>query len=395
MARRRGPVSERRAPSLPRVAAVSLALHAGGAVFAAWFVPRHLPPPAPLVEVPTVDLTVIDAPEPEAPTPPVAQPEAPTPPAPAPEQAAARVADRRDRATTNGPAVPGPAPTGTAGTEPPTTAPPNPTQGPAIPAPTPSLRATDILRASNDATLRGASEGWILPSPTSRGPRDIFGGGRAPCNTPECLRDIAMAPTREGLAANPRDHRPAGSGRADPAVARRVIEGLDLVRSVRGLGRAVAAAPMHTVPGQRRAVGSLEGGVAEEFDQRHGASFSGMTFGATTPDIRYHLLRVELDVEQDAAGGVRSIQVSQPSGFQSLDNVASRALREALGESDWHANGARWSRWRLEVSDAVTSTPFANNDGWTVYGEESDGTRVRVRMRVIAQRMLAGADAGG
>jgi len=272
-------------------------------------------------------------------------------------------------------------------------------QGPAIPAPAqpaPSLRAADILRASSDATLRGASEGWVLPPAPSagHGSRDIFGRPGGPCTTPECLAAIASAPAREGLAANPRDHRPAGSGRADPATARRTIEGLDLVRAVPGIGRAVARAPMHTVPGQRRTVGGGEGGVAEEFDMRHGSSFSGMTFGASTPDLRYHLLRVELEVVQEPAGGVRSIRVSRPSGFDALDLAATRALREALGESSWSAGTARWSRWSLEVSDAVTSTPFANNDGWTVLGEPSDGTRVRVRMRVIAQRVMDARDAG-
>lgn len=244
--------------------------------------------------------------------------------------------------------------------------------------------------------MRGASEGWVIPPPaaSTRGSRDVFGGGRGPCDTPECMREIAMAPVREGLAGTRRDDRPAGSGRADPLVARRTIEALDLVRSVRGIGPAVAAAPMHTVPGQRRAVPGVEGGIAEEFDQRHGAGFAGLTYGATTSSLRYHLLQVELEVEQDATGAVRALRVSRASGFQALDNAATRALREALGEADWHAQGARWSRWRLEVSEAVTSTPFANNDGWTVYGEASEGTRVRVRMRIVAQRVIPSRDAG-
>lgn len=319
------------------------------------------------------------------------------PPPPPPAAAAARDLPRRERAEPGTVAPTAPAPTGPTATPTPTQAPAP--QGPALPArPTtaPSLSAANILRASGDATLRGASEGWVIPpaAATTRGSRDIFGGTRGPCDTPECMRAVAMGPVRDGLAATRRDDRPAGSGRADPAVARRAVEEMDLVRSVRGLGRAVAAAPMHTVPGQRRSVPGVEGGVAEEFDHRQGSTFSGMTFGATTSDLRYHLLRVELDVEQDAAGAVRSIQVSQASGFQSLDSVASRALREALGTSDWRAPGARWSRWRLEVSDAVTNTPFANNDGWTVYSEPSDGTRVRVRMRVIAQRLIRAGDAG-
>lgn len=344
----------------------------------------------PLAEM---DFTVAEAPPP-APTPPAPRPPAPVAPEPAPSTPGARAVARRESATTPSRA-PSTASTATVESGAQTPAP----QGPAIPAqpaPTPSLRAADILRASSDATLRGASEGWVLPpSPSaSRGPRDIFGGGRGPCTTPECLAAIASAPAREGLAANPRDHRPAGAGRADSATARRSVEGLDLVRSVPGIGRAVARAPMHTVPGQRRTVGGGEGGVAEEFDMRHGSSFAGMTFGATTPDLRYHLLRVELEVVQDPAGGVRSIRVSHPSGFDALDVVATRALREALGENSWSAGTTRWSRWSLEVSDAVTSTPFANNDGWTVYSEPSDGTRVRVRMRVIAQRVMDARDAG-
>ncbi|MFO0624602.1 MAG: hypothetical protein U0325_03225 [Polyangiales bacterium] len=370
-------------------------LHVGVVAIAAVAAPRVTPPPFVLARLEPVDLTVLPPEAPPAPAPPAPAPPAPeTPPPPAPA-AATRALPRRERAEPGTVAPTGPTPTPSTPTAPPAPAP----QGPALPQrPTvaPSLSAANILRASGDATIRGASEGWVVPpaAATTRGSRDIFGGARGPCDTPECLRAVAMAPVRDGLAATRRDDRPAGSGRADPAVARRAVEEMDLVRSVRGLGRAVAAAPMHTVPGQRRSVPGVEGGVSEEFDHRQGSSFSGMTYNASTSDLRYHLLRVELDVEQDAAGAVRSIQVSQASGFQSLDSVASRALREALGASDWRAPGARWTRWRLEVSDAVTNTPFANNDGWTVYSEPSDGTRVRVRMRVIAQRLIRAGDAG-
>jgi hypothetical protein len=380
-----------------RIVTASGVLHLAVVAIAALTAPRGGATPLVTARLEPVDLTVLPVeppPPPEAPpTPPLPAPEATPPPAAA---AAARALPRRERAEPGTVAPTGPTATPTQ-TPTPTQAPA--LQGPALPTrPTvaPSLSAANILRASGDATLRGASEGWVIPpaAATTRGPRDIFGGARGPCDTPECMRAVAMAPVRDGLAATRRDDRPAGSGRADPAVARRAVEEMDLVRSVRGLGRAVAAAPMHTVPGQRRSVPGLEGGVAEEFDHRQGSTFAGMTMGATTSDLRYHLLRVELDVEQDAAGAVRSIQVSQASGFQSLDSVASRALREALGASDWRAPGARWSRWRLEVSDAVTNTPFANNDGWTVYSEPSDGTRVRVRMRVIAQRLIRAGDAG-
>lgn len=367
------------------------ALHLAGALVAARL-RHHDPPPAVVDDVRAVDLDLV-APDPPPPAP-VAPPESPpSPPPPPPSPRSAARADSTPRST-RAPGPPDPTPPGPVVPGP---AVPAPAPAPAIPTPgppTPSLRAADILRASNDATLRGASEGWVLPPATSRGPRDIFGGGRGPCTTPECLAAIASAPTREGLAANPRDHRPAGSGRADSTAARRAIEGIDLVRSVRGIGRAVASAPVHTVPGQRRTVGAIEGGVAEEFDYRHGSSFSGMTFGASTSDLRYRLLRVELEVEQDAAGAIRSIRVSNPSGFQPLDLAATRALREALDDSSWRAGSARWTRWRLEVSEAVTGTPFANNDDWVVYGEPADGTRVRVRMRLVAQRVLPGGDAG-
>jgi len=378
-----------------RIVTASGVLHLTMVAIAALTAPRVVAPPLVTEHLDPVDLAVLPVEAPPAPEPAPTPPAPPPPPeAPLPPAAAARSQPRRERSE------PGTvAPTAEAATPAPT-APQTPApQGPALPTrppEAPSLSAANILRASGEATLRGASEGWVVPpaAATTRGSRDIFGGARGPCDTPECMRAVAMAPVRDGLAATRRDDRPAGSGRADPAVARRAVEEMDLVRSVRGLGRAVAAAPMHTVPGQRRSVPGVEGGVAEEFDHRQGATFAAMTMGATTSDMRYHLLRVELDVEQDAGGAVRSIQVSQASGFQSLDTVASRALREALGASDWRAPGARWTRWRLEVSDAVTSTPFANNDGWTVYSEPSDGTRVRVRMRVIAQRMIRAGDAG-
>lgn len=376
---------------------LSGALHATGALVAAWWRPPPRVPEVTLTPLAEVDLTVVEpppAPEPPQPAPPPAPPE-PSAATTATPPPAARALPRRGATTaTANPAPEGPS--GPTGPEAPSAPGPISAPGPAQPAPpAPSLRAADILRASNDATLRGASEGgWSLPPAGGHGPRDIFGGGRGPCTTPECLAAIASAPAREGLAANPRDHRPAGSGRADVATARRAVEELNLVREVPGIGRAVARAPLHTVPGQRRTVGAGEGGVAEEFDTRHGSSFAGMTFGASTPDIRYHLLRVELDVVQDPAGAIRSIQISRASGFEALDLAATRALREALGDNTWSAGTTRWSRWRLEVSDAATVTPFTSNDGWTVYGEPSEGTRVRVRMRVIAQRVMDGRDAG-
>lgn len=373
---------------------VSGALHLGSVLVAAWLRPKDGATPALVAALPVVDLDVADPPAPPPPPPP--PPTAPQPAPPTPQPVAARAVSREALPTRN--RAPDTAAPDTAAPEqtPQTTQPVAPQ---AVPNQQPNaapLRAADILRASNDATLRGASEGWVLPpsAASTRGPRDIFGGGRGPCTTPECLRAIAMAPTTEGLAANPRDHRPAGAGRADRATARRAIESIDVVRSIPGIGRAVAQAPVHTVPGQRRTVGGGEGAVAEAFDQRMGSSFAGMTFGASTSDLRYRMLHVELEVEQEAAGGIRSIRVSRPSGFLPLDNAATRALREALGEGDWSAGAARWSRWRLEVSEAVTGTPFANNDDWVVYNEASDGTRVRVRMRLVAQRILGGGDAG-
>lgn len=232
-----------------------------------------------------------------------------------------------------------------------------------------------------------------MPPPAPN--RNIYGGnvtGEPP--SPARLREIALGPARDALAGSVRDHRPAGSGAHDTFVARRALETFNPVREVPGLGTAVRTAPMVTVAGVQRAVPRGEGGVAENFDQAQGVSLAGMTLNTRMPDLRYRCLRADLDVDQDAAGAIRSVRVALPSGLRAFDVAAERAMREAMPEHPWTAGQARSSRWRFEVSEASAGPSFmSGNEGWTVLGTESDGMRVRVRVRMISQRLISDAGA--
>ncbi len=348
-------------------------------------IPIHARPAERFTEAPPVELEVAETPPEVAPT-----PTAPTPAvAPAPTPAA-----RVERSTARR-AVPSQSAGDPTNTVEPVTAAPTP--APQTPAPTPSpapMRAADLLRASSSLAVTGASEGWLAPSPMRAPDRNIFGGnatGEPP--SPERLREIAGGPTRAALADTVRDHRPAGSGAHDTFVARRALESFDPVREIPGLGAAVRRAPVVTIPGVQRAVPVGEGGVAENFDQAHGASFAGMTLNTRMPDLRYPCLRADLDVDQDAAGTIRAVRVANTSGMRAFDAAAERAMREAMPEHPWTAGQARSTRWRFEVSEAAGVSLTNGNEGWTVLGHESDGTRVRVRVRMISQRVTGDAGA--
>lgn len=388
-------------PRVPAALAVSFCAH-GLACLVAWGAARRAPTaPAVTADLAPVELAVLaPPPPPETPeaTPP---PSAPTPPpaTPPPPAAAARSTVRNAPAPHPAPTAtgtPSPGPVGPPGEAPtPPTATPSP--GPSVTAPAPRvLTATELLRGGESLATRGAAEGWMAPTAVARPERSDWGTGGRRCEGEACIAERALAPTRAGLAETARDHRPAGSGQADARTGRRALEELDLVRSVAGLGRAVERAPVVTIPGQRRTVGGGEAAVAEAFDQRHQSSFAGMTYGATTAARSYHLLAVELDVEQSPDGDIRALRVSRASGLAPLDAAAERALRAALGASDWTAGAARWSRWRIEVSNAAgANTPFSGNEGWTVLDTPSDGVRLRARVRMLAQRVTGAARDGG
>lgn len=337
------------------------------------------------IEAPPVEMDVTEAPPETAPTPPPPTPE--TAPAPTPAARAERSAARR--------ALPARTASEPENTVEPVTPAPTPPVPPPTPAPTPApMRAADLLRASSSLAVTGASEGWLAPAPLRRPDRNIFGGnatGEPP--SPERLREIAGGPIRAALAETVRDHRPAGSGAHDTFVARRALESFDPVREIPGLGTAVRRAPVVTIPGVQRAVPRGEGGVAENFDQAHGASFAGMTLNTRMPDLRYPCLRADLDVDQDAAGTIRAVRVASTSGMRAFDAAAERAMREAMPEHPWTAGQPRSTRWRFEVSEAVGASLTNGNEGWTVLGHESDGTRVRVRVRMISQRLTGDAGA--
>lgn len=340
-----------------------------------------------------IDLDVIAAPEPERapePEPPPAPTNTPPPPA-----AAARVVATTHPAMRTVTAEPAPS---AAPSSAPSSAPPVTTNTPPTNTP-PPLRAADILRASDDVAVRGAAERWLPPAAaTSRPERNIYGpaAGSGEANSAERLREVAAGPTREMLAGTVRDHRPTGSTEHDHAVSRRAMEEFNPVREIPNLGPAVHRAPMDHIAAQSRTVTTGEAMAAEEFDQRHGSSFAGMTYGTRLPEISYHVLKTELDVEQDATGAIRAVRVSRASGMRTFDDAAQRALRAAMPQDSWTAGRARWTRWRFEVSEAAPGwNPFNGNEGWTVISEESGGVSLRMRVRVVAQHLLDDArDAG-
>ncbi len=270
---------------------------------------------------------------------------------------------------------------------------PAPAQTPApTPSPSPAPRAADLFRAASNLTVTGASEGWLQPAAAPRPNRDLFGGNRTgEPPSPEQLRAIAAGPTQQALAGSVRDHRPAGAGVHDRFVARRAMEHFNPVREVPGLGAGVRRAPEITSEGQVRNVSGGEGGVADNFDHTHGTSFASMTRAARTSDMRYRCLRTDLDIEQDASGAIRAVRVAHASGMRAFDDAAERALREAMPEHPWTPGTGRATRWRFEVSEAVGLSVTNGDEGWTVLGTESDGVRVRVRVRMLSQRLLGDA----
>lgn len=371
----------------PWIASVSL--HGAIAVML-WALASRVPVARVLRDDRPVELDIIAPPEAPPPTPETT----PEPPPPRdetpPPVVAARAATARPTVRSNT-VEPVTGATNAAGTVEPAPTPPTPAPPTPAPSVAPPMRAADILRASDDVAVRGAAERWLAPTAAVGHPeRNIYGPAAGSGNgSDEALREVASAPTRAMMAGTVRDHRPTGSTEHDHVVSRRAMEEFNPVREIPGLGTAVHRAPMDHIASQSRTVTTGEAMAAEEFDQRHGSSFAGMTYGARMPEISYHVLKTELDVEQDASGAIRSVRVSRASGMRTFDVAAERALRAAMPQDAWTAGRSRWTRWRFEVSEAAPGwNPFNGNEGWTVISEQSGGVNLRMRVRVVAQHLL-------
>lgn len=345
----------------------SVAVH-GALLVATSALARRVPPPRrsppPLTQ--SVEIERIEVPPPvETPTPPTPAPETP-PPTPTPQTPQPRVA----RAAPAAAVAPAPD-TRILTTEAPHAeviqAPENPT-----PAPAPRLSAADLLRAPNSLVTQLAGEAATRNDPEAERLR---------------IRDIAMEPTR-ALLRDSQHTQPAGTMRHDRAVAQEAQGELLPTRRVPGIGRAMRTAQVFSLGPMRHTENSAERMVQDALDQAHtgSGSMTPLTGGmAYTPCSSYRLMRVDIEVAQDANSAVTEARVVRGSGYARLDTVALDTLRNALGAVEPIPGGApRRSRWAVEVSedaDAYGRIACGSTGGWTVLGEEVDGVRLRTRVR--------------
>jgi hypothetical protein len=213
-----------------------------------------------------------------------------------------------------------------------------------------------------------------------------------------------MAPVRAGLA-EAQHMQAAGTMGHDRTVARRAEEAFNPTRTVPDLGRAIRRAPLTALPPVRHALSDGERTAGEELNRvhrDHGTDFSSSVVMVTVPTPPYHALHVDVEVDQDRTGAVLTVRIVQSSRVGTLDETATRAVREALGQvRAIRLETGRRSRWRFEVSEAVPIrnpvasellSPFAGgNEGWRVLNESSDGVPIRIRVRMTGARPLPGS----
>lgn len=371
--------------SLPRTLrpwSFSLGLHAAATLFT-FGLTRLVPHAAPTVApVPATVEFQFERPEPIAPPPPPAAP-APTD-LPAPTEALhARVLRR----TTQSPLPPTPTPV----VEPVGTIGPAPTQPtPSLP-PTPPIHVANILRQGDALMTAMAAEGPAVPTANAVGAgsaRDIFGRrGERPS-----IGEIASAPTREALAAGEHTN-PAGTMRYDRELARRAEEMFMPVRTIPNLGLAVQAAETVGLSAIDRAVPEGETAAGGALDAVHSQAYTTVQMRNMAPPS-FHLVRADVEVVQAPNGDVRSATVVRRSGVHGFDEQALNAIRDAVPEVGAHAvSAARRTRWAFEVSNAQSAASQlvgGGNDGWTVMREESNGVRLRMRVRRLSVILLPG-----
>lgn len=263
---------------------------------------------------------------------------------------------------------------------------------------TPRISVSDLYENVDALSNAAAAQGAIDLGQPGRSPgrsRDLFGRPRG------SIRDIALAPTREALQSS--NHlQAAGTSRHDRIVARRAEEEFDPVHTVPNLGEHLRHAPTVRLPPARHTPSEGEVAVANELDARRATYGVGVipTPMYTIPAPPYHLLRAEVEVDQDAEGNVLDARVVRSSGLASLDAAALRAIRQSLPLAPALRTGVgRRSRWSFEVSNAMGHNPVAvlmggGDEGWRVLNSSSNGMPIRVRVRMMRASAL-GAPAGG
>jgi hypothetical protein len=194
-----------------------------------------------------------------------------------------------------------------------------------------------------------------------------------------------MAPTARGLAGS-QHLQAAGTTTHDRTLARRAQECFNPVRSIPQLGAFLRAAPAASLPPLAYAPSAGEQAASDELDHVHGSSFTMMRFGPASTG-GYHLLATEVEIDQSPTGALLAARVTRRSGHDEFDSEALLAIQEALPEVDHLETGAgRRSRWRFEVSNAagrVQEALLGGNEGWQVLSEESQGLRIRMRVRMV------------
>lgn len=211
----------------------------------------------------------------------------------------------------------------------------------------------------------------------------------------ECARAVASAPMAEALASQQRPN-PPGTGTYARQVTRRAGETFLPVRMVPNIGSIVSSRGTVVTPSFTRTPSAGENAHNADMAARTGIDMGSGT--VTIPQASYRMVRVEVEVDQDASGAITGSRVASSSRSSEFDRAAERAIREALGEADrWQTSSRRRSRWAIEVSEAVDSGRIDTfvrsggsdpNTGWTVSSERSNGMRIRYRIRMVSMNLL-------
>ncbi len=387
---------------MPRSAVLSLAVH-GALAIALLFVRSRRRQDA-VRDRATIDMTM-EARRPELPRSerPAALPQpVRVRPRTQPTPLAHAVARTIDRTTNANPATstavePQTPTTATSDTPPSTNAPPQ-TILVAPPTTQAPLTASDLYANVDTLANSAAQAGAIDLGPTSpnRGSRDLFGRPRTG-STVDRVRNNAMASITQTLRAADHTVMP-GTGANASIVSRRAEEAFSDVASLPSLGTLLMRAGITRIPPATHTPGGGERGAADSLDIAHGQSFAMAQFAAVSPERSYHLLRADIEVDQDPRGAIVATRIVRSSNVPALDQHAVRAIREAIpqGPSVQMPSGRR-SGWSFEVSDGASGPAEAilgGNEGWRVMPDESNGVRIRLRVRMFRSQSLAAGTGG-
>lgn len=265
------------------------------------------------------------------------------------------------------------------------------------------LSAVELMNPGATSMMVAAQAGGVhLPSSgevrRTSGVREIIHTNNCRGTAEECARVAVMGAILEPSSRLGRPD-PAGTSRT----ARQVITAANStflpVRQIPNVGHIVMNAPVFTPPASTREVPAGEQAVNNDVASR--LAQSGIPGGGgtvTIPAPSYHLVRAEIEVDQAPTGTILEVRVATSSRSQTFDQAAQRAIREALAEAEpFNTSAPRRSRWAFEVSDAVRGERIDSiirvggsdpNLGWNVIPEESNGVRLRYRVRHVGTRLL-------